>query len=109
VERPCDNSKQGRLLIVSLQPGSAKVPLHYVVVTGIDWRSGAVLINDPARGKLLRIERAEFEKNGGRTAIGCCWRCQKGPRDLVFWLSLMLLSSPVLAQDQPSEQSRLRT
>src|ERR1700730_14946908 len=51
-----------RPLIVSLQPGNAKAPLHYVVVTGIDWRSGAVFINDPARGKLLRTERAEFEK-----------------------------------------------
>jgi predicted double-glycine peptidase len=54
--------KQGRPLIVSLQPRNAKAPLHYVVVTGIDWRNGAVFINDPARGKLLRIERAEFEK-----------------------------------------------
>ena len=52
----------GRPLIVSLQPGEAKTPLHFVVVTGIDWRSGAVFVNDPARGKLLRIERAEFEK-----------------------------------------------
>jgi predicted double-glycine peptidase len=54
--------KQGRPLIVSLQPGNAKVPLHYVVVAGIDWQSGAVFINDPARGRLLRIERTEFEK-----------------------------------------------
>ena len=54
--------KQGRPLIVSLHPGNAKAPLHYVVVTGIDWQSGAVFINDPARGKLLRIERADFEK-----------------------------------------------
>jgi len=54
--------KQGRPLIVSLQPGNIKAPLHYVVVAGIDWQSEAVFINDPARGKLLRIERAEFEK-----------------------------------------------
>jgi ABC-type bacteriocin/lantibiotic exporter with double-glycine peptidase domain len=54
--------KQGRPLIVSLQPGNSKAPLHYVVVTGIDWQSGAVFMNDPARGKLLRVERAEFEK-----------------------------------------------
>jgi ABC-type bacteriocin/lantibiotic exporter with double-glycine peptidase domain len=53
---------QGRPLIVSLQPGNAKTPLHYVVVTGIDWQSGAVFLNDPARSKLLRIERADFEK-----------------------------------------------
>ena len=54
--------KQGRPLIASLQPGRAKTPLHYVVVTGIDWQSGAVFINDPARGKLLRIAREDFEK-----------------------------------------------
>src|SRR6267378_3094168 len=54
--------EQGRPLIISLQPGSAKVPLHYVVVTGIDWERDAVFVNDPARGKLLRIERQEFER-----------------------------------------------
>jgi ABC-type bacteriocin/lantibiotic exporter with double-glycine peptidase domain len=53
---------QGRPLIVSLQPGNAKAPLHYVVVTGMDWQSGAVFIHDPARGKLLKIVRADFEK-----------------------------------------------
>src|SRR5258708_25457920 len=54
--------EQGRPLIISIQPGSAKVPLHYVVVTGMDWEREAVFVNDPARGKLLRIERREFEK-----------------------------------------------
>ncbi len=58
--------RQGHPLIVSLQPGNAKAPLHYVVVTGIDWQSGAVFINDPARGKLLRIERTDFEKEWRR-------------------------------------------
>jgi predicted double-glycine peptidase len=53
---------QGRPLIVSLQPGKEKSPLHYVVVTGLDWQAEAVLVHDPARGKLLRIARAEFEK-----------------------------------------------
>jgi len=53
---------QGRPLIVSLEPGSSRAPLHYVVVTGMDWQRDAVFVNDPARGKLLRIERAEFEK-----------------------------------------------
>lgn len=57
-----EHLKKGRPLIVSLQPGQAGVPLHYVVVTGIDWQSGAVFINDPARGKLLRMERVDFEK-----------------------------------------------
>jgi ABC-type bacteriocin/lantibiotic exporter with double-glycine peptidase domain len=54
--------KQGRPLIASLQPGGTKTPLHYVVVTGIDWQNGAVFINDPARGKLLRVAREDFEK-----------------------------------------------
>lgn len=57
--------EQGRPLIISMQPGagpaSAKAPLHYVVVTGMDWQREAVFVNDPARGKLLRIERPEFE------------------------------------------------
>jgi ABC-type bacteriocin/lantibiotic exporter with double-glycine peptidase domain len=54
--------KKGRPLIVSLQPENGGAPLHYVVVTGIDWQSGAVFINDPARGKLLRMGRADFEQ-----------------------------------------------
>jgi uncharacterized protein YvpB len=53
---------QGRPLIISLEPGSTRAPLHYVVVTGMDWQREAVFVNDPARGKLLRIERPEFEK-----------------------------------------------
>ena len=52
----------GRPLIISLQPGGKKSPFHYVVVTGIDWEHEAVFLNDPARGKLFRVERAEFEK-----------------------------------------------
>ena len=57
-----EHLKLGRPLIVSLQPGNAKAPLHYVVVTGMDWQHDAVFVHDPARGKLLRIERADFEK-----------------------------------------------
>ncbi len=50
---------RGRPLIVCLKPGG---PLHYLVVAGLDWENGAIFVNDPARGKLLRISRAEFEK-----------------------------------------------
>jgi ABC-type bacteriocin/lantibiotic exporter with double-glycine peptidase domain len=57
-----EHLKQGRPLIVSLQPGSARAPLHYVVVTGMDWQRDAIFIHDPARGKLLRVERVDFEK-----------------------------------------------
>lgn len=57
-----ENLREGRPLIVSLEPGGEGAPLHYVVVTGIDWQHQAVFIHDPARGKLLRVERADFEK-----------------------------------------------
>ena len=55
---------KGRPVIVGLQPNERKSQqLHYVVVTGLDWERPAVFVNDPARGKLLRIERANFEKS----------------------------------------------
>jgi uncharacterized protein YvpB len=57
-----DHLSKGRPLILSIEPGSSRAPLHYVVATGMDWQRDAVFVNDPARGKLLRIERAEFEK-----------------------------------------------
>ena len=53
---------QGRPLILSVQPSGKRAPLHYVVASGIDWERQAVFLNDPARGKLIRVERAEFEK-----------------------------------------------
>ena len=56
------NLTQGRPLIVSIQPGKPRVPFHYVVVTGMDFDREAVFVHDPARGKLLRIDRQEFEK-----------------------------------------------
>ena len=57
-----DHLSKGRPLILSIEPGGPHAPLHYVVATGMDWQRDAVFVNDPARGKLLRIERAEFEK-----------------------------------------------
>lgn len=53
--------EKGRPLIVSIQPSERKA-LHFVVVAGIDWQRDAVFVNDPARGKLIRIERPQFEK-----------------------------------------------
>jgi uncharacterized protein YvpB len=53
---------KGRPLILSIELGGSHAPLHYVVATGMDWQREAVFVNDPARGKLLRIERPEFEK-----------------------------------------------
>ena len=54
--------QQGRPLIITLQQGKTRTPLHYVVVAGMDWQRDAAFVNDPARGKLLRVERQEFEK-----------------------------------------------
>lgn len=51
---------KGRPLIAGLKPKGA--PAHYVVVVGIDPEDVRVLVNDPERGRLLRVERTEFEK-----------------------------------------------
>ncbi|HXA07379.1 MAG TPA: C39 family peptidase [Bryobacteraceae bacterium] len=53
---------KGRPLIVCLREGRAG-PLHYVVVAGVDTTQNLVLINDPARRKLLKVERVVFEKD----------------------------------------------
>ena len=58
--------EKGRPLIAIIQPGG-KSSLHFVVVAGIDRQQEAVLLNDPERGKLFRVERAEFEKEWQRT------------------------------------------
>lgn len=49
---------RGRPLIVALQPG--KGALHYVVLTGLDPSSDAVVKNDPAVRKALKQHRREF-------------------------------------------------
>jgi ABC-type bacteriocin/lantibiotic exporter with double-glycine peptidase domain len=53
--------QRGRPLIVALKPTSAQV-LHYVVVAGVDASEHAVLVNDPAQRKLLKVDSAAFEK-----------------------------------------------
>ena len=52
--------EKGRPLIVALKSG--RDDLHYVVVTGLDLRQELVLTHDPARRKLLKQHRADFEK-----------------------------------------------
>src|SRR5207244_1007015 len=54
---------KGRPLIVCLERNSRGVPLHYVVVAGVDPTQSLVLINDPAQRKLLSVSRAEFERS----------------------------------------------
>jgi ABC-type bacteriocin/lantibiotic exporter with double-glycine peptidase domain len=51
---------QGRPLVVCLK---GKDTLHYVVVAGLDWQQNLVFVNDPARRKLLRLDRSSFEKS----------------------------------------------
>jgi predicted double-glycine peptidase len=51
--------RKGRPLIVATTPGG---PLHYVVLTGLDSERRLIMVNDPARRKLLKWDRATFEK-----------------------------------------------
>jgi len=53
---------KGRPLIVATQEGGINEPLHYVVMTGIDPGRRLISVNDPARRKLLKWDRATFEK-----------------------------------------------
>jgi predicted double-glycine peptidase len=50
---------KGRPVIVGLKPGRAK-GMHFAVVAGVDGE--AVLLNDPTRRKLHRLNQNEFEK-----------------------------------------------
>jgi ABC-type bacteriocin/lantibiotic exporter with double-glycine peptidase domain len=53
---------KGRPLMVCLREGRTGL-LHYAVVAGVDTRQNVVLVNDPARRKLLKVERGMFEKD----------------------------------------------
>jgi predicted double-glycine peptidase len=52
---------KGRPLIVCLERNARGVPLHYVVLAGVDPEQDLVWINDPAERKLVPMRRAEFE------------------------------------------------
>lgn len=53
--------EKGRPLIVALKPRGG-APLHYVVVTGLDWDQKIVMVNDPAQRKLLKQGQSSFER-----------------------------------------------
>ena len=59
--------EKGRPLIVALKPSEDDGSLHYVVVAGLDLEQGILLLNDPARRKLLKQDRAGFEKQWSAT------------------------------------------
>jgi ABC-type bacteriocin/lantibiotic exporter with double-glycine peptidase domain len=54
--------EKGHPLIVALKPVLGSAALHYVVVTGLDWKQNLVLVNDPAQRKLLKQDRSTFER-----------------------------------------------
>jgi ABC-type bacteriocin/lantibiotic exporter with double-glycine peptidase domain len=54
------NLENGRPLIVAVRSG--RDDLHYVVVTGIDTQQEIVLKHDPARRRLLKQSRSDFER-----------------------------------------------
>ena len=53
--------EKGRPLIACLKESSG-ASLHYVVVAGIDPAAGILMVNDPARRKLIKVDRQSFEK-----------------------------------------------
>ena len=53
---------KGRPLIVALKPSSLETQLHFVVVVGVDPAENIVYLNDAAERKLLKQDRAGFEK-----------------------------------------------
>jgi hypothetical protein len=57
-----ENVSKGRPLVVSIEANSRGTPLHYVLVVGVDESRQIVLLNDPARRKLLPMHRSDFEK-----------------------------------------------
>ncbi len=62
-----EHLSKGRPLIVCLQESRRTGLLHYVVVAGVEGQRQAVLVNDPAQRKLLRISWTAFERGWNAT------------------------------------------
>lgn len=54
--------RKGRPLIAGLKKGAGPVPFHFVVVVGLDLDEDVVFVNDPARRKLSKVRRADFDR-----------------------------------------------
>ncbi|MBZ5497498.1 MAG: C39 family peptidase [Acidobacteriia bacterium] len=67
---------QGRPLIVAIKQGSGT--FHYLVVAGIDNAHDLLLANDPARRKLQKMKRADFESAWSRCGF---WTLLVLPKD----------------------------
>ena len=63
-----DHISKGRPLIAAL--GNRGALDHFVVVTGWNDPENVVLVNDPSRRKLLKLDRKDFQKAWEQTA---CW------------------------------------
>jgi len=59
--------EKGRPLIAALKPSALETQLHYVVVVGVDTAQNIVYMNDAAQRKLLKQDRADFEKQWSAT------------------------------------------
>jgi ABC-type bacteriocin/lantibiotic exporter with double-glycine peptidase domain len=55
-----DHLSKGRPLMIAFGGGGSNGPNHYVVLTGLDSSKKTVLVNDPARRKLSKIDQAHF-------------------------------------------------
>lgn len=75
------NLEKGRPLIVGLAPEGPHEPLHYVVVAGMDWQNDWIFVNDPAQRKLLKVGRAEFEKQWAATQDWMLLAVPQQPRE----------------------------
>jgi ABC-type bacteriocin/lantibiotic exporter with double-glycine peptidase domain len=62
-----DHLSKGRPLMIALGGRDPNAPNHYVVLTGLDWSNKTVLINDPARRKLSKMDQANFLESWRRT------------------------------------------
>ena len=87
--------EKGRPLIAALKPASGNVPLHFVVVVGLDSEQNSepaiVLLNDPAQRKLLKQARSTFEKQWSATGR---------------WLLLALPQSESQSQSAPQPEAQ---
>jgi predicted double-glycine peptidase len=67
----------GRPLIVCVKEPGWRGPHHYLVVAGLDARRQQVLLNDPARGRLVTMRWSEFDRDWKSTGY---WTLLAVPR-----------------------------
>lgn len=63
-----DHLSKGRPLMIALGGRGSDGPNHYVVLTGLDSSKKTVLINDPARRKLSKMDQTDFLESWRKTS-----------------------------------------